>query len=159
MVELLMTYAKKASQKKTSEKSKQHWIRKKSKQLYLIAKRVAGVDENLVSEDDLTSREVVEHIVWQRLGGIVIWDKETMLDVEDCIMLRDLSSTIPLSTRRNEEDGIDDETSDDERGKEMGCEDVEIDIPEGYFLADGNMLLPNEIWELYNFLTSASLPN
>jgi hypothetical protein len=33
MVELPMTYVRKASQKKTSEKSKQHWIRKKSKQL------------------------------------------------------------------------------------------------------------------------------
>jgi hypothetical protein len=100
MVELPMTYAKKASQKKTSEKSKQHWIRTKSNQLYLIAKCVAGVDENVVSVDNLTSREVVEHIVWQRLGGIVIWDKETMLDVKDCIVLRDLSSAIPLSTNQ-----------------------------------------------------------
>jgi hypothetical protein len=55
MVQLPMTYTKKASQKKTSEKSKQHWIRTKSKQLYSIAKRVAGVDENVVSADDLTS--------------------------------------------------------------------------------------------------------
>jgi hypothetical protein len=60
-------------------------------------------------------------------------------------------------TQRNE-DAIDDDTSDGERGEDMGCEDVEIAIPEGCFLADGNTLLPNEIWELYNFLTRRQAP-
>jgi hypothetical protein len=57
-------------------------------------------------------------------------------------------------TQRNE-DAIDVESSDGERGKEMDCEYVEIDVPsEGHFRADGNTLLLNKFLELCNFKNS-----
>jgi hypothetical protein len=63
LVDLPLVYAKKASKKKASDTSKQHWIRKKSSQIFSIAKHVAGVDSGVAPEDDLTSRDVIEHIV------------------------------------------------------------------------------------------------
>jgi hypothetical protein len=59
-----------------------------------------------------------------------------------------------LVTRKNESSL---EATDCDEGDNFG-DDTEIEVPEGYFLAEGNTLLPNEIGELYNFLTRRQAP-